>query len=42
MRAFAKSRGKSQWTRVDSKCGVRDGHVVGVSLTPNVKPVVVR
>jgi hypothetical protein len=42
MRAFAKSRGKSQWTRVDSKCGVRDGNVVGVSLTPNVKPTIVR
>jgi hypothetical protein len=42
MRAFAKSRGKSQWTRVDSKCGVRDGRVVGVSLTPDMKPKVLR
>ena len=38
MRAFAKARGTAQWTRVDSRCGVRDGHVVGVSLTPNMKP----
>jgi hypothetical protein len=42
MRAFAKARGKEQWTRVDSRCGVRDGHVVGVSLTPNMKPKIVR
>lgn len=42
MRAFAKARGKPQWTRVDSRCGVRDGHVVGVSLTPNLKPKIVR
>ena len=42
MRAFAKVRGKSQWTRVDSSCGVRDGRVVGVSLTPNVRPRIVR
>ncbi|BAN25364.1 putative uncharacterized protein [Caballeronia insecticola] len=42
MRAFAKARGKQQWTRVDSRCGVRDGHVVGVSLTPNMKPKIVR
>lgn len=42
MRAFAKARGKEQWTRVDSRCGVRDGHVVGVSLTPNMKPRIVR
>ncbi|SAK72017.1 hypothetical protein AWB79_04026 [Caballeronia hypogeia] len=42
MRAFAKSRGKAQWTRVDSRCGVRDGQVVGVSLTPNLKPKIVR
>lgn len=42
MRAFAKIRGKSQWTRVDSSCGVRDGRVVGVSLTPNVRPRIVR
>jgi hypothetical protein len=42
MRAFAKVRGKSEWTRVDSRCGVRDGRVVGVSLTPNVRPRIVR
>lgn len=42
MRAFAKARGKAQWTRVDSRCGVRDGQVVGVSLTPNLKPKIVR
>ncbi|AQH01109.1 hypothetical protein A9R05_19760 [Burkholderia sp. KK1] len=42
MRAFAKARGKEQWMRVDSRCGVRDGHVVGVSLTPNMKPKIVR
>lgn len=42
MRAFAKSRGKEQWTRMDSRCGVRDGQVVGVSLTPNMKPKIVR
>lgn len=42
MRAFAKARGKAQWTRVDSRCGVRDGHVVGVALTPNLKPKIVR
>jgi hypothetical protein len=42
MRAFAKARGKAKWTRVDSRCGVRDGHVVGVSLTPNMKPQIVR
>lgn len=42
MRAFAKTRGKPLWTRVDSQCGVRDGRVVGVSLTPNVKPKIVR
>ena len=42
MRAFAKARGKAQWTRVDSRCGVRDGRVVGVSLTPNIKPKIVR
>jgi hypothetical protein len=42
MRAFAKVRGQSQWTRVDSRCGVRDGRVVGVSLTPNVRPKIVR
>lgn len=42
MRAFAKSRGHSQWTRLDSRCGVKDGRVVGVSLTPNVKPQIVR
>jgi hypothetical protein len=42
MRAFAKVRGKSQWTRVDSRCGVREGRVVGVSLTPNVRPQIVR
>ena len=42
MRAFAKSRGKAQWTRMDSRCGVRDGQVVGVSLTPNMKPKIVR
>jgi hypothetical protein len=42
MRAFAKVRGRSQWTRVDSRCGVRDGRVVGVSLTPNVRPKIVR
>ena len=42
MRAFAKVRGKSQWTRVDSRCGVRDGRVVGVSLSPNVRPKIVR
>ncbi|MDR5797402.1 hypothetical protein QCE49_28800 [Caballeronia sp. LZ008] len=42
MRAFAKARGKEQWTRVDSRCGVRAGHVVGVSLTPNMKPKIVR
>lgn len=42
MRAFAKARGKTKWTRVDSRCGVRDGHVVGVSLTPNIKPTIVR
>jgi hypothetical protein len=42
MRAFAKIRGKSQWTRVDSRCGVREGRVVGVSLTPNVRPQIVR
>ncbi|SAK63461.1 hypothetical protein AWB78_02148 [Caballeronia calidae] len=42
MRAFAKARGTAQWTRVDSRCGVRDGHVVGVSLTPNMKPKIVR
>ncbi|KXU86066.1 hypothetical protein CR51_37965 [Caballeronia megalochromosomata] len=42
MRAFAKARGKAQWTRVDSRCGVRDGHVVGVSFTPNMKPKIVR
>lgn len=42
MRAFAKARGHAQWTRVDSRCGVRDGRVVGVSLTPNVKPAIVR
>ena len=42
MRAFAKARGKAQWMRVDSRCGVRDGHVVGVSLTPNMKPTIVR
>jgi len=42
MRAFAKARGESQWTRVDSRCGVRDGRVVGVSLTPNVRPKIVR
>jgi hypothetical protein len=42
MRAFAKARGKQQWTRVDSRCGVRDGQVVGVSLTPNIKPKILR
>jgi len=42
MRAFAKTRGHSQWTRLDSRCGVKDGRVVGVSLTPNVKPQIVR
>lgn len=42
MRAFAKVRGGSQWTRVDSRCGVRDGRVVGVSLSPNVRPKIVR
>jgi hypothetical protein len=42
MRAFAKMRGKPQWTRVNSRCGVRDGEVVGVSLTPNVKPMIVQ
>ncbi|MFM0522346.1 MULTISPECIES: BspC domain-containing protein [Caballeronia] len=42
MRAFAKARGKAQWTRMDSRCGVRDGRVVGVSLTPNMKPKIVR
>ncbi|MDR5783489.1 hypothetical protein QCE63_29165 [Caballeronia sp. LZ065] len=42
MRAFAKARGKEQWTRMDSRCGVRDGQVVGVSLTPNMKPKIVR
>lgn len=42
MRAYAKARGKSQWSRVDSRCGVRDGRVVGVSLTPDVKPMIVR
>lgn len=42
MRAFAKARGSAQWTRVDSRCGVRDGQVVGVSLTPNMKPKIVR
>ena len=42
MRAFAKSRGKPQWTRMDSRCGVRDGQVVGVSLTPDARPKVVR
>lgn len=42
MRAFAKGRGTSQWTRVDSRCGVLDGHVVGVSMTPNVRPSIVR
>ncbi|QSN62854.1 BspC domain-containing protein [Caballeronia sp. M1242] len=42
MRAFAKARGKAQWMRVDSRCGVRDGQVVGVSLTPNMKPQIVR
>jgi hypothetical protein len=42
MRAVAKVRGRSQWTRVDSRCGVRDGRVVGVSLTPNVRPKIVR
>jgi hypothetical protein len=42
MRAFAKVRGKSQWMRVDSSCGVLDGRVVGVSLTPNVRPTIVR
>jgi hypothetical protein len=42
MRAFAKARGRSQWTRVESRCGVRDGRVVGVSLTPNVRPTIVR
>jgi len=42
MRAFAKARGKPQWTRVDSRCGVRDGRVVGVALTPDVKPKIVR
>ncbi|VXB31306.1 conserved exported hypothetical protein [Burkholderia sp. 8Y] len=42
MRAFAKARGKAQWQRVDSRCGVRDGQVVGVSLTPNMKPKIVR
>lgn len=42
MRAFAKARSKPQWTRVDSRCGVRDGRVVGVALTPDVKPKIVR
>jgi hypothetical protein len=45
MRAFAKVHGTSQWTRVDSQCGMLDGHVVGVSLTtlsPNVRPNIVR
>ncbi len=42
MRAFAKARGQAQWTRVDSRCGVREGRVVGVSLTPNVRPTIVR
>jgi len=42
MRAVAKVRGRSQWTRVDSRCGVRDGRVVGVSLTPNVRPKIVQ
>ncbi|MDR5762368.1 BspC domain-containing protein [Caballeronia sp. LZ035] len=42
MRAFAKARGTEQWTRMDSRCGVRDGQVVGVSLTPNMKPKIVR
>jgi hypothetical protein len=42
MRAFAKARGTARWMRVDSRCGVRDGHVVGVSLTPNIKPKIVR
>ena len=42
MRAFAKARGTAKWTRVDSRCGMRDGHVVGVSLTPNIKPQIVR
>jgi hypothetical protein len=42
MRAFARARGKAKWLRVDSRCGVRDGHVVGVSLTPNIKPQIVR
>ncbi len=42
MRAFAKARGKGKWTRVDSRCGVRDGQVVGVSLTPNMKLQIVR
>jgi hypothetical protein len=42
MRAFAKARGKAKWMRVDSRCGVRDGHVVGVSLTPNIKAQIIR
>jgi hypothetical protein len=42
MRAFAKARGKAKWTRVDSRCGMRDGQVVGVSLTPNIKPQIIR
>ncbi|KMZ12759.1 hypothetical protein BHUM_03350c [Candidatus Burkholderia humilis] len=42
MRAFAKARDTANWTRVDSRCGVRDGQVVGVSLTPNMKPQIVR
>ncbi|KNH06160.1 hypothetical protein BRCH_01502 [Candidatus Burkholderia brachyanthoides] len=42
MRAFAKVRGKAKWLHVDSRCGVRDGHVVGVSLTPNIKLQIVR
>jgi hypothetical protein len=42
MRAFAKARGMAKWTRVDSRCGLRDGQVVGVSLTPNMKPQIVR
>ncbi|KND58537.1 hypothetical protein BVER_03514c [Candidatus Burkholderia verschuerenii] len=42
MRAFAKARGTAKWMRVDSRCGVRDDHVVGVSLTPNIKPQIIR